>query len=74
VPTPSGNGKVLTTVAGVPTWVAPETRAAAAPTTGTGAVGDRVYNSAPAAGGWIGWVCVTAGNPGTWKGFGAIEA
>ena len=74
LPPTTGNGKVLTTVAGVPTWVAPETRAAAAPTTGTGAVGDRVYNSAPAAGGWIGWVCVTAGNPGTWKGFGAIEA
>lgn len=37
-------------------------------------VGDRVMNAAPAAGGWAGWVCVTAGSPGTWKGFGAIEA
>lgn len=37
-------------------------------------VGDKVYNSAPAAGGNVGWVCTTAGAPGTWKQFGAIEA
>ena len=46
----------------------------AAPTTGTYAAGDIVYNSAPAASGTIGWVCVTAGTPGTWKTFGAISA
>lgn len=46
----------------------------AAPTTGTYNVGDIVYNSAPTAGGTIGWVCVTAGTPGTWKTFGAIAA
>lgn len=46
----------------------------AAPTTGTWKVADTVYNNAPAAGGYIGWVCVTAGSPGTWKGFGLIEA
>ena len=45
-----------------------------APTTGTWVVGDIVYNSAPAAGGFIGWVCTTAGTPGTWKTFGAISA
>lgn len=45
-----------------------------APTVGTYAVGDVVYNSAPAAGGTMGWVCVTAGTPGTWKTFGAISA
>lgn len=45
----------------------------AAPTTGTYNVGDIVYNSAPTAGGTIGWVCVTAGTPGTWKTFGAIS-
>lgn len=46
----------------------------AAPTTGTWQVGDIVYNDTPAAGGFIGWVCVTAGTPGTWKTFGAISA
>lgn len=42
------------------------------PTTGTWARGDevRVYN--PSSGGYIGYVCTTAGTPGTWKGFGTI--
>lgn len=48
--------------------------ASAAPTTGTWSVGDVVWNSAAAASGYIGWVCVTAGTPGTWKTFGAISA
>lgn len=39
----------------------------AAPATGTWAVGDTVWNSTPAAGGTTGWVCTTAGSPGTWK-------
>ena len=42
-------------------------KVAAAPTSGTWVVGDRVFNSAPAAGGAPGWVCTTAGTPGTWK-------
>jgi hypothetical protein len=46
----------------------------AAPTTGTWVVGDRLYNTAPAAAGTMGWVCTTAGTPGTWKTFGAITA
>lgn len=46
----------------------------AAPVTGTYKQGDIVYNSAPTAGGFIGFVCVTAGTPGTWKTFGAISA
>jgi hypothetical protein len=46
----------------------------AAPAGGTWEVGDKVYNSAPAAGGYIGWVCTAAGTPGTWKTFGAITA
>lgn len=46
----------------------------AAPTSGTWAVGDVVYHSAPAAAGNIGWVCVTAGSPGTWKSFGTIAS
>jgi len=48
-------------------------RAAAAPVSGTYAVGSLVYNSAPTAGGFVGWVCTTAGTPGTWKTFGAIS-
>lgn len=46
----------------------------AAPSSGTYARGDRVWNTTPAATGWVGWVCVSSGTPGTWKGFGAIEA
>lgn len=45
----------------------------AAPTTGTWQQGDIIYNTAPAAGGTIGWVCTAAGTPGTWKTFGNIE-
>jgi hypothetical protein len=48
--------------------------ASAAPTTGTWAVGDVVWNSAAAASGFVGWVCTAAGTPGTWKTFGAISA
>jgi hypothetical protein len=43
------------------------------PTSGDWLQGDTVWNSAPAASGFIGWVCVTAGTPGTWKTFGAIS-
>jgi hypothetical protein len=46
----------------------------AAPTEGTWVRGNVVWNSAPAAGGYVGWVCVASGTPGTWKGFGAIES
>ena len=42
------------------------------PAAGTWGVGDIAYNTAPTAGGFVGWVCVTAGTPGTWKGFGTI--
>jgi len=43
--------------------------ASAAPTSTefTGVRGDIVWNNAPAAAGAPGWVCVTAGSPGTWK-------
>lgn len=50
------------------------TTAAAAPTTGAWARGDIVWNRDPVAAGYAGWICVTAGTPGTWKRFGAIEA
>lgn len=46
---------------------------AAAPTTGTWALGDIVYHSAPSPGGNVGWICTTAGTPGTWKAFGGIS-
>jgi hypothetical protein len=46
----------------------------AAPTTGTWSQGDIVFNTAVAAGGKVGWVCTTAGTPGTWKAFGAVDA
>jgi hypothetical protein len=46
----------------------------AVPTTGTWLRGDIVYNFSPTAGDFIGWVCTTAGTPGTWKTFGAISA
>tara|TARA_R110002096_G_scaffold429229_1_gene641907 strand:+ start:467 stop:2158 length:1692 start_codon:yes stop_codon:yes gene_type:complete len=45
-----------------------------APSVGAYSTGDLVYNSAPSAGGTLGYVCVTAGTPGTWKTFGAITA
>lgn len=50
------------------------THGAAAPAVGTWSVGDKVYHSNPVAGGRIGWVCVAAGTPGTWKPFGSIDA
>lgn len=46
----------------------------AAPTTGTYAQGDAVWNSAPVAAGVPGWVCVTGGTPGTWKAMAALAA
>lgn len=46
----------------------------AAPTTGTWARNTIVWNAAMTAAGYTGWVCVTAGSPGTWKGFGLIQA
>lgn len=44
------------------------------PTHGTWGKGDIVYNLNPTAGGYVGWICTAAGSPGTWKGFGAIQA
>jgi hypothetical protein len=45
----------------------------AAPTVGAWNKGDIVYHNNPAPSGNIGWVCTTAGVPGTWKTFGAIS-
>lgn len=42
------------------------------PVSGTYRIGDIRYNTAPAPGVFIGWICTTAGSPGVWKGFGEI--
>lgn len=52
----------------------PTIRASAAPTVGSWQRGQVVMNGAPSPGEFIGWVCVEAGQPGTWKGFGLIES
>ena len=49
-----------------------ERYASAAPSSRYHAVGEMVWNSAPMAGGTMGWVCVTAGSPGIWKAWGSI--
>ena len=46
----------------------------APPTSGAHQQGDMMLNSGAAAGGKAGWVCVASGSPGTWKGFGTIDA
>ena len=37
-------------------------------------VGTKVYTNTPLTLGFQGWICVTAGSPGTWKTFGVISA
>lgn len=54
------------TVETLPAW--------AVPTAGFHEAGTRVPNISPAAGGVMGWVCTARGTPGTWKGYGAVEA
>lgn len=46
----------------------------AAPSEGAWARGCIIWNSEPSASGTVGWVCVTAGSPGTWKAFGDIAS
>jgi len=43
------------------------------PSGGSYIIGDIVWNSEPAPGKNIGWVCVKAGNPGVWATFGEIR-
>lgn len=43
------------------------------PTSGAFNEGDIVWNNDPQPGRFVGWVCVRAGNPGMWNGFGRIE-
>jgi Pectate lyase superfamily protein len=41
---------------------------------GTWRVGDLRYNSEPAADEYAGWMCITAGDPGVWIGFGTLSS
>lgn len=50
------------------------TQGTAAPTTGAWNVGDRCWNTAAAAAGVPGWICTTAGTPGTWKAMAVVAA
>ena len=43
------------------------------PSDGNHIKGEIILNINPAAGGSIGWVCVSSGTPGTWKSIGSIE-
>jgi hypothetical protein len=43
------------------------------PRQGSYVQGDIVWNDNPLPGGFIGWVCVRTGAPGTWKSFGTIN-
>lgn len=43
------------------------TEGTAAPSSGSWSRGDRCWNTTPSAAGAPGWICVTAGTPGTWK-------
>jgi hypothetical protein len=51
-----------------------QTARSAAPVAGTWVRGDIVTHTSPTAGSYAGWVCTTGGTPGTWKGYGLIEA
>lgn len=44
------------------------------PSSGNYNQGDILYAANPVPGGWLGWVCVESGDPGSWKAFGAIQA
>lgn len=55
-------------------WNFQKGQANAIPTAGTWMRGSIIWNTTPVASGTIGWICVVAGTPGTWKTFGAIGA
>lgn len=52
----------------------PTIKLSAVPSSGSWRIGTIVYNTSPAAGGTIGWVCTATGSPGTWKTFGTIAS
>ena len=51
-----------------------QNKGTAVPTVGSHTKGELLWDSNATSGGTVGWVCVTAGTPGTWKTFGAITA
>lgn len=51
-----------------------ESYGTAAPVAGTWGRGSIVWHTAPTAAGFVGFVCIATGTPGTWKTFGAISA
>jgi len=51
-----------------------QTRGTAAPELGEYTAGDICWNTSPTANSYVGWVCVTGGNPGHWIGFGLIAS
>jgi hypothetical protein len=75
----TGDSSITNIVGGAPIFIfqgnnQKMARSGAIPSAGTWAVGDIIFHTTPIAGGVIGWVCTTAGTPGTWKTFGAIQA
>lgn len=42
------------------------------PLYGAFTLGDIIWNTKPAPGGWVGWICIASGSPGQWTLFGAI--
>lgn len=45
----------------------------APPADGLHYLGEIVLNTTPVSNGYVGWICVTSGTPGNWKGFGLIQ-
>lgn len=48
--------------------------ASSAPTSGSYRKGDIVWNEDPKPTGWVGWICVRDGTPGSWRPFGQISS
>lgn len=44
------------------------------PKSGSYVKGDIVWNTLPTPSGYVGWICIKGGSPGTWKPFGQISA
>lgn len=68
---PSANRLYYTSGGTVTAWGNDRGSSTSAPTFAA-VVGEIVYNSAPAAGGNVGWIATSAGSPATWKTFGGI--
>jgi hypothetical protein len=50
------------------------TNGSSIPATGVFQVGDICWNTNPTPSGYVGWICISAGTPGQWLGFGMIAA